>query len=103
MRSNSDRASEPTNREAILSAFGSAMVRFALLFSTAGVALALFLAPMMERSERPIMARNDLDRMSTGSIDQSYVGTYTVRRSVLSDDPRAVCVIRDNGRRIGDC
>lgn len=79
------------------------MVRFALLFSTAGVALALFLAPMMARDDRPMFARGAaLDYASTGSIGDPS-GSYTIRRSVLSKSPNAVCVIRDNGSRVGDC
>jgi hypothetical protein len=90
MRNKMDWTNEPTGSEALLSALGSAMVRFALLFSTAGVALALFLTPMLERDTRQTAFRAaDLDTMSTGSVPPS--GSYTVRRSVLA--PGAVCVI----------
>ncbi len=36
----------------------------------------------------------------TGSIGAN---TYTVRRSVLQRSPDAVCIIRTDGGRSGDC
>ncbi|WP_312797601.1 hypothetical protein [Tianweitania sp.] len=100
---------EPSRHEAFFSACRSVLVRSALLFSTAGVALTLFLAPMMVREERgvmgsvgsSVMGSSDLDYSATGSINTP--GTYTVRRSVLSQKPGGVCVIRDDGRQVGDC
>ncbi|MFC3220980.1 hypothetical protein ACFOEZ_18330 [Tianweitania populi] len=96
---------EPSRHEAFFSACRSVLVRSALLFSTAGVALTLFLAPMMVREERGVMGSvggsSDLDYTATGSINTP--GTYTVRRSVLSQKPGGVCVIRDDGRQVGDC
>ena len=45
-----------------------------------------------------------LDEMTTGSIGRTgYRGEYTIRKSVLQSSPQTVCVIRDNGVRIGDC
>jgi hypothetical protein len=101
MRMGANSPSEPSGADAFFSACGSAMVRVALLFSTAGVALALFLAPMMQRDMRPVGQFATLDTMSTGSIGQT--GSYTIRKSVLSQKPGAVCVIRSDGRRLGDC
>ncbi|HEV7417026.1 MAG TPA: hypothetical protein VGN98_12765 [Tianweitania sediminis] len=102
MRGYPQQNDEASGHEALVSALGSAMVRFALLFSTAGVALALFLAPMVARDERTVFARGAaLDYASTGSIGAA--GSYTIRRSVLSKSPNAVCVIRANGSRNGDC
>lgn len=92
---------EPNGREAFLSACGSVVVRVALLFSTAGLAFALFLAPMMLRNDRDGFGRADIDTTVTGSIGTA--GNYTVRQSVLSEKPGAVCIIRDDGRRSGDC
>jgi hypothetical protein len=80
-------------------------VRIALLFGSAAVALALIIAPIAagrsggDHSRTTIGA--DLDTMSTGSIGQ---GTrYTIRKSVLQSAPNAICIIRDNGMRSGDC
>jgi hypothetical protein len=42
--------------------------------------------------------------MPIGSIGQrSNPGAYTIRRSVLQPSPNAVCIIRGNGMRTGDC
>lgn len=85
-----------------LSSTGAGMLRFALLFGSAGLALALILAPIAERQTRP-MAQVPLgvDTMSTGSI--ATRGIYTERRSVLQPMPDSLCIIRANGTRTGDC
>ncbi|MBS9722405.1 hypothetical protein JYU29_17060 [Tianweitania sp. BSSL-BM11] len=92
---------EPSRHEAFFSACRSVLVRSALLFSTAGVALTLFLAPMMVREERGAIGNPGIDYTATGSIGSA--GDYTIRRSVLSRDPSGVCVIRSDGRQVGDC
>lgn len=80
---------------------GSSILRAALLFSSAGIAFALILAPIADR-----LLRNDglsphgVDYMSTSSVDRS--DSYTVRRSVLQDKG-ATCIIRADGRRSGGC
>lgn len=92
------------SRQAFFSTLGSAAVRFALLFSTAGIALALFLAPVMDRETRIMTVRNypaDIDRMATGSVAKPV--DYTLRRSVLSSQPGGVCVIQADGDAVGDC
>ena len=92
---------EPSRQEAFFSACRSVLVRSALLFSTAGVALALFLTPMMVRDGRGFMGNAELDYTATGSIGTS--GDYTLRQSVLSQKRGGVCVIRDDGHQLGDC
>ena len=92
---------EPNRHEAFFSACRSVLVRSALLFSTAGVALALFLTPMLVREERGVMGAADLDNTATGSIGSS--NSYTLRQSVLSQKRGGVCVIRDDGHQLGDC
>jgi hypothetical protein len=87
---------------------GMGVLRITLLFASAAVALALIVAPIAERQTRSDLAQNGmpagLDEMSTGSIGSSgYRGEYTIRKSVLQASPQTVCVIRDNGVRIGDC
>jgi hypothetical protein len=83
---------------------GMGVLRITLLFGSAAVALALVAVPLLDGGGRQQHARDGLagvDMMSTGSIGRA--GTYTLRRSVLQSSPEAVCVIRDNGRRSGDC
>jgi hypothetical protein len=87
---------------------GMGVLRITLLFASAAVALALIVAPIAERQTRSDLAQNGvsagLDDMATGSIGSTgYRGEYTIRRSVLQASPQTVCVIRDNGVRIGDC
>jgi hypothetical protein len=83
---------------------GMGILRITLLFGSAAVALALIIAPIAESQTRSIAARGGpagLDEMTTGST--GYRGEYTIRKSVLQSSPQTVCVIRDNGVRIGDC
>jgi hypothetical protein len=87
---------------------GMGVLRIALLFGSAAVALALILAPIAESQVRSLVAQDGapagLDEMTTGSIGSTgYRGEYTIRQSVLQSSPQTVCVIRDNGVRIGDC
>jgi hypothetical protein len=84
---------------------GMGILRITLLFGSAAVALALIVAPIAESQTRSYVARGGtpagLDEMTTGST--GYRGEYTIRKSVLQSSPQTVCVIRDNGVRIGDC
>lgn len=79
-------------------------VRTALLFGAVAAVLAVTLAPMAERRANALIASGGagLDRMSTGSI-APLTNSYTIRRSVLQSSPNAVCIIRSNGGRSGDC
>lgn len=82
---------------------GAGILRATLLFGSAAVALALILAPIADNQTRRITAADGgIDRMSTGSIDRPQTG-YTIRRSVLQDSPGAICIIRNDGSRSGDC
>ena len=80
-------------------------VRVALLFGTAAIAFALFATSYLANDGRVLYAETarslGLDDMTTGSISSGT--TYTIRRSVLQSSPEAVCIIEDNGRRVGDC
>ena len=85
---------------------GGGVLRVALLFGSAAVALSLIAAPLIESSLHSVYAENDsdvfgVDTQSTGSI--GYKGTYTIRRSVRQSSPDAICILRDNGVRSGDC
>lgn len=104
MRKDQDWDDLQTYRTSQLGSAGSGVIRLALLFGSAAVALGLIIAPLAENGLGSRSARNDLsgiDFTSTGSIGTA--GTYTVRRSVLQSSPNAVCIIRDNGQQYGDC
>lgn len=90
------------------------VLRVALLFGSAAVAIALILTPIAEKqTERMLYSSHPgLDRMSTGSIGNGFTSgplgqrsahNYTVRRSVLQPSPNSVCIIKQNGMRTGDC
>jgi hypothetical protein len=84
---------------------GIGLLRPVLLFGSAAIALALMLVPVLEdaSSDMADAAPLGLDLTSTGSINSAGGGSYVVRRSVLQSSPDAVCVIRANGARVGDC
>jgi hypothetical protein len=97
----SDDWNSPAQREPLATGFGS--LRIALLFGAGAIALALLVAPIVDRQTRMQFASNpdNLDRISTGSVPRS--DRYTIRRSVLQTSPNSVCIIRSNGSRNGDC
>jgi hypothetical protein len=103
MAAGSDWESPRSESGARLGSVGSGVLRVALLFGSAAVAFALLLTPVLDRETR--MARSDgprgLDRISTGSVASGK--TYVLRQSVLQASPNAICVIRENGTRTGDC
>ncbi|WP_274630248.1 hypothetical protein [Arvimicrobium flavum] len=79
-------------------------LRAALLFGTAAIALALVAVSYLDRSSQSRSAQAlplGLDAITTGSIGQPK--TYIVRKSVLQSSPEAVCVIRPDGTRSGEC
>lgn len=82
-------------------------IRAALLFGTAAVALATILTPILAdraSTARVAWAPDQFDNITTGSIPQHLrTKSYTVRRSILQDDPGALCIIRSDGRKTGDC
>ncbi len=80
---------------------GAGILRATLLFGSVAVALALILAPIADNQTRQL-ASGGVDRMSTGSVSRAPSG-YTIRRSVLQDSPTAICIIRNDGTRSGDC
>lgn len=85
----------------LFGAAGMSMLRLALLFGSAAVALALILAPMADRySKSQVVGIGGLDFIATGSTGQR--NAYTVRRSVLQA-PGSVCIIDSTGRRGGQC
>jgi hypothetical protein len=80
---------------------GMGMLRVALLFGSAAVALALILAPMADRYDKSqFVGLDGIDFMATSSTGNR--NAYTIRRSVLQA-PGSVCIIYASGRRSGDC
>lgn len=85
-------------------------LNMALLFGTAVIALSLIVTPMLaERSDQKRLAhvQEDFDMLTTGSISSpssSERGTkhYTIRRSVLQEEPGSVCIVQGYGVD-GDC
>ena len=84
---------------------GSGALRITLLFGSVAVAFALFLVPILNRNDALSIgsrtAGQNLDRMSTGSVSRD--NAYVVRKSVLQSSPNAICIIRANGGKSGDC
>ncbi|EJK86232.1 hypothetical protein G6L46_15930 [Agrobacterium rhizogenes] len=75
-------------------------LNIALLFGTAAVALSLILTPMLsDKSKSNVLASApDLDTMTTGSIQRTEDGKrYTIRRSVLQQEPGSVCIVQGYG------
>lgn len=85
---------------------GFGMVRITLLFGSFAIAIALFLTPLLDRSEGTSVAGvpfyAGVDRMATGTVRPGE-RQYTLRRSVLQMSPTSTCVIHSNGARTGDC
>ncbi|QND48480.1 hypothetical protein HB780_23105 [Rhizobium lusitanum] len=75
-------------------------LNIALLFGTAAVALSLILTPMLsDKSKSNVLASApELDTMTTGSIQRTEDGKrYTIRRSVLQQEPGSVCIVQGYG------
>lgn len=80
------------------------VLNIALLFGTAAVALSLILTPMLsDKSKSSVLASApDFDDMTTGSIPKTENGKrYTIRRSILQDEPGSVCVVQGYGSDSG--
>ena len=81
---------------------GMGLVRIALLFGFIAIAFAMILVPIADDQSRLYGTNSPgIDNFKTGTIGNRE--TYTVRRSVLQPSPHAVCTIRGNGQREGDC
>ena len=78
----------------------------ALLFGTAAIALSLIVTPMLapDKSGGRLQASTvDYDNITTGSVPAGDGRTkrYTIRRSVLSENPGDVCIIDSEGHKDG--
>lgn len=84
---------------------GYGVLRLTLLFGSVAVAFALFLVPILNRSGSSILesrfSAQNVDSITTASVPGN--GSYVIRRSVLQQNPQAICVIRADGRQSGDC
>lgn len=85
---------------------GLGMIRITLLFGSLAVAIAMFLTPLLDRGGSSDITASvvygGLDRTAAGAI-RNNARQYTIRRSVLQNDPGSMCIIHTNGRRTGDC
>jgi hypothetical protein len=80
-------------------------LNMALLFGTAAIALTLIVTPMLtpQRADRMQASTMDYDNITTGSVPSSDGKTkrYTIRRSVLQQNPSDVCIIGSDGTKTG--
>ena len=80
-------------------------LNMALLFGTAAIALTLIVTPMLApgKADRMQASTMDYDNITTGSVPTGDGRTkrYTIRRSVLADKPDDVCIIEQDGTKIG--
>lgn len=77
-------------------------LNIALLFGTAVIALSLIITPMLagNNDERRLAhVQEDFDNLTTGSIKPAEKGAkhYTIRRSVLQEEPGSVCIVQGYG------
>lgn len=87
---------ERTNRTGALN--------MALLFGTAAIALSLIVTPLLSaRDDRMQASTIGYDDIKTGSIPDhdGKLKHYTIRRSVLQQDPSEVCIIDQSGNKSG--
>lgn len=86
------------------------VLNIALLFGTAAIALTLILTPMLsgQTTTRRIASNpvpvEDYDNITTGSVTKPE-GTkrYTIRRSVLQEQPGSVCIVEGYGANGSGC
>ena len=81
-------------------------INMALLFGTAAIALTLIVTPMLapEKSDGRLQASTmDYDNITTGSVPSKdgKAKHYTIRRSILSENPGDVCIIDADGSKHG--
>jgi hypothetical protein len=80
-------------------------LNMALLFGTAAIALTLIVTPMLApgKTDRMQASTMDYDNITTGSVPSHDGKTkrYTIRRSILQQDPEELCIIQSNGTKNG--
>lgn len=107
MRDERDWAEIRPQAGSTVSEAGQGMLRITLLFGSFAVAIALFLAPVLDRDNSSSLTASaiygGIDRTATGTIRRGGSNQYTIRRSVLQNDPASMCIIHSNGMQSGDC
>ena len=104
---NEEHWQEPPEREFVANRSNRmGTLNLALLFGTAAIALTLIVTPMLapDRSAGRMQASTmDYDNITTGSVPSRDGRTkhYTIRRSVLSENPGDVCIIEQDGTKNG--
>lgn len=88
-------------------------VRLATMFAGAAIISAMILTPILAvapPSARVAYSPGDYDTITTGSIPsaQPLQGfpqkrVYTIRKSVLQDNPDSICIIQSDGSSSGTC
>lgn len=92
---------EPPRSERTRAHMGSGLLRVTLLFGSVAIALALVLAPIMERRTREASLEGiGFDYIATGSINRTKGEIYTIRRSIV--EPQPVC-FSEKRRRAEPC
>ncbi len=102
------------NRSSWMNTFGAAgsgVLRMALLFGSAAIALTIILTPMAEKQiarSNDTAMNNGIDKIATGSTQSAtkalpVTHSYVIRRSVLQNDKDDICVIGSDGVRTGTC
>lgn len=104
MYNDRDWAELPPHHPSTLGEAGLGLLRITLLFGSFAIAIALFLAPILDRTDEFAAATGfgGIDRTTTGSIAPGNQ-QYTIHRSVLQTSPSSLCIIHANGVRTGDC
>ena len=87
----------------------SQVIKLCLGFGAVAIAGALFLTPVLDNGSEyanghPEVIYQGVDPITTAGVPSKRGATrYTIRRSVLQQDPSAPCLIYADGRREGDC
>lgn len=106
MRDDRDWAEIRPHNGSTVSEAGAGMLRITLLFGSLAIAIALFLTPLLDRTGSSDMTASviygGLDRTATGTV-RNHANQYTIRRSVLQNNPSSMCIIHSNGMKSGDC
>jgi hypothetical protein len=79
-------------------------LRMAVAFGIVAIAASVILPPYLTGGTvRYAGSDAGIDTMSTGSITPRAAREYTLRQSVLQQQPGAVCIVDISGRGRGDC
>jgi hypothetical protein len=106
MRETRDWAEFRPQTNSSVSEAGHGMLRITLLFGSLAIAIALFLTPVLDRTDTSDLTASAIyggvDRTATGTVRRD-ARQYTIRRSILQNTPGSMCIIHSNGMQTGDC